>query len=80
MGALDFLSASGRADGLVRITLKKGDTDGAIAVDMDPLSQLCRLTTSVPPPRFHIVRYAAGYPPAVGGSPPVLSSSTGPAL
>jgi len=37
-----------RADGLVRITLKKAYTDGTIAVDMDPLSLLCRLATSVP--------------------------------
>ena len=32
-----------RPDGLVRITLKKAYTDGAIAVDMAPLSLLCRL-------------------------------------
>jgi hypothetical protein len=32
-----------RPDGLVRITLKKAYSDGAIAVDMDPLSLLCRL-------------------------------------
>ena len=25
---------------------------------MDPLSLLCRLATSVPPPRFHIIHYA----------------------
>jgi hypothetical protein len=37
-----------RPDGLVRITLKKAYTDGTIAVDMDPLSLLCRLATSVP--------------------------------
>jgi len=42
----------------VRITLKKAYTDGTVAVDMDPLSLLCRLATSVPPPRFHSVRYA----------------------
>ena len=47
-----------RPDGLVRITLKKAYTDGTVAVDMDPLSRLCRLATSVPPPRFHTVRYA----------------------
>ena len=32
--------------------------DGTVAVDMDPLSLLCRLATSVPPPRFHVVKYA----------------------
>ena len=32
-----------RPDGLVRITLKKAYSDGTIAVDMDPLSLLCRL-------------------------------------
>jgi hypothetical protein len=32
--------------------------DGTVAVDMDPLSLLCRLATSVPPPRFHTVKYA----------------------
>jgi hypothetical protein len=47
-----------RPDGLVRIVLKKAYADGTVAVDMDPLSLLCRLATSVPPPRFHTVRYA----------------------
>jgi hypothetical protein len=32
-----------RPDGLVRITLKKAYSDGTVAVDMDPLSLLCRL-------------------------------------
>jgi len=31
---------------------------GTVAVDMDPLSLLCRLATSVPPPRFHTIHYA----------------------
>jgi Putative transposase/Transposase zinc-binding domain len=47
-----------RADGLVRIVLKRADADGTMAVDMDPLSLLCRLATSVPPPRHHTVKYA----------------------
>jgi hypothetical protein len=45
-------------DGLVRITLKRAYADGTALVDMDPLSLLCRLATSVPPPRFHTVKYA----------------------
>ncbi|MCC6524189.1 MAG: hypothetical protein IT373_16125 [Polyangiaceae bacterium] len=31
--------------------------DGTVAVDMDPLSLLCRLAASVPPPRYHTVKY-----------------------
>ena len=45
-------------DGLVRIGLKKAFSDGTVAVDLDPLSLLSRLCASVPPPRFHTVRYA----------------------
>ena len=45
-----------RPDGLVRITLKRAYDDGTVAVDLDPLSLLCRLATSVPPPRFHTVK------------------------
>ncbi len=47
-----------RPDGLVRLALKRAYADGTVAVDMDPLSLLCRLATSVPPPRFHTVKYA----------------------
>jgi hypothetical protein len=47
-----------REDGLVRIILKRPYADGTVAVDMDPLSLLCRLAASVPPPRHHTVRYA----------------------
>ena len=45
-------------DGLVRLSLKRAYADGTVAVDMDPLSLLCRLAASVPPPRFHTVKYA----------------------
>jgi hypothetical protein len=34
------------------LTLKRAYADGTVAVEMDPLSLLCRLATSVPPPRF----------------------------
>jgi len=53
-----------RPNGLVRITLKKAYADGTIAVDMDPLSLLCRLATSVPPPRGHTIRYSGVLAPA----------------
>jgi Putative transposase len=32
-------------------------SDGTVAVDLDPLSLLCRLVALVPAPRFHTVRY-----------------------
>jgi hypothetical protein len=59
----------------VRITLKKAYTDGTVAVDMDPLSLLCRLATSVPAPRFHTVRYAGvlaarAWRPKIAPKPP----------
>ena len=38
-----------RPDGLVRITLKKAYADGTVAVEMDPLSLLCRLASAKPP-------------------------------
>ncbi|WP_437905949.1 transposase [Sorangium sp. So ce327] len=45
-------------DGLVRRSRRRAFADGTVAVDMDPLSLLCRLAASVPPPRFHTVKYA----------------------
>src|SRR5262249_42541130 len=44
-----------RPEGLVRIALKRPFRDGTVAVDMDPLSLLCRLAAAVPPPRQHTV-------------------------
>jgi hypothetical protein len=52
------------AGDLLRITLKRAYADGTVAVEMDPLSLLCRLATSVPPPRFHTVKYAGVLAPA----------------
>jgi hypothetical protein len=46
------------SDDLLRIGLKRPFSDGTVAIDLDPLSLLCRLVTTVPPPRFHTVRYA----------------------
>jgi len=43
---------------LVHIELKRPFGDGTVAIDLDPLSLLCRLAASVPPPRSHTVRYA----------------------
>ena len=45
-------------DNLVRIELNRPFSDGTVAVDLDPLSLLCRLAASVPPPGFHLVHYA----------------------
>src|SRR4249920_2521112 len=50
---------------------------------MDPLSLLCRLATSVPPPRFHTVRYAGVLAAAspwrsrIIPRPPPLTQATG---
>ncbi len=46
------------ADDLVRLTLKRPFSDGTFALEMDPLSLLVRLASSVPPPRMNQVRYA----------------------
>ncbi len=39
-------------DGLVRIALERPFSDGTVAIDLDPLSLLCRLAATVPPSRF----------------------------
>jgi hypothetical protein len=51
-------------DGLVRIELKRPFGDGTTAVDLDPLSLLCRLAASVPAPKFNTVRYGGVLAPA----------------
>jgi len=68
-----------RPDGLVRITLKRAYADGTVAVDMDPVSLLCRLAASVPPPRFHTVRYAGVLAPASPWRPRVVPLKQAPA-
>ncbi len=66
-------------EGLLRIALKRPFSDGTIAVEMDPLSLLCRLAMLVPPPRFHTVKYAGVLAPAsawrarLSPKPPELS-------
>ncbi len=76
-------------NGLVRILLKRPFSDGTTAIDLDPLSLLCRLAASVPAPRAHRVHYsgvlAAAHrwrprvvppPPPVDESPPRKRMST----
>ncbi|GEM_PF-3512146 len=56
-----------RPDDWVRIELKRPFSDGdveewlenhTVAIGSDPLSLLCRLAASVPPPNFHLVHYS----------------------
>ncbi len=61
---------------LRRCGLKKAYTDGTIAVDIDPLSLLCRLATSVPPPRLHTLRYTRVLAPAATGEPAILATNS----
>jgi hypothetical protein len=51
-------------DDLVRIHLRRPFADGTVAVDIDPLSLLCRLCAAVPPPRFNTIRYGGVLAPA----------------
>ncbi len=66
--------------GLVRITLKRAYQDGTVAVEVDPLSLLCRLATSVPPPRFHTVKYAGVLAPASPWRKAVAPATKDPAI
>src|SRR5439155_22492894 len=73
-----------RPDGLVRIALKRAYADGTVAVEMDPLSLLCKLATSVPPLRYHTVKYAGVLAPAspcrsrIGARPKAALETTTP--
>ena len=58
--------------GLVRIELRRPFTDGTVAVEMDPLSLLCRLAAMVPSPRMHTVRYSGVLAPASKWRPLVV--------
>ncbi len=51
-------------EGLVRVVLKRPYSDGTTAIDMDPLSRIARLASSVPAPRRHTVKYAGILAPA----------------
>jgi hypothetical protein len=67
---------------MVRIVLKRPFGDGTTAVDLDPLSLLCRLAASVPAPKFSTVRYGGVLAPAAKWRsavvPPPPRSSSGP--
>jgi hypothetical protein len=58
--------------GLVRIELRRPFADGTVAVEMDPLSLLCRLAAMVPTPRMHTVRYGGVLAPASKWRPLVV--------
>jgi Putative transposase len=59
-------------NGLCRITLKRAFSDGTFAIDLDPLSLLCRLAAAVPAPGFNTVRYAGILAPAATWRPLVI--------
>ncbi|MEN9581907.1 MAG: hypothetical protein RJA70_4916 [Pseudomonadota bacterium] len=54
--ALAQLRVTLSADGSVRLALKRAFSDGTVAVELDPLSFLCRLAAAIPGPGFHTVR------------------------
>jgi hypothetical protein len=59
-------------DDLVRIHLRRPFADGTVAVDIDPLSLLCRLCAAIPPPRFNTVRYSGVLAPASQWRPRIV--------
>jgi hypothetical protein len=46
------------SDGRLRYCMKKPWSDGTVALLFDPLSFIARLCALIPPPRFHMLRYA----------------------
>lgn len=65
-------------NGLCRITLKRVFSDGTYAIDLDPLSLLCRLAASVPAPGFNTVRYGGVLAPAAHFRPGVIPGPAAP--
>ena len=65
--------------GLVRIELRKPYRDGTYAVDMDPLSLLCRLATSIPPQQRHTVHCGGVLAPVAKLRPSVVPPPAAPA-
>jgi hypothetical protein len=71
------------ANDLVRIELRRPFRDGTVAVDLDPLSLLCRLAAMVPTPHSHTVHYsgvlgaASKWRSLVVPPPPLAEAETG---
>jgi hypothetical protein len=71
------------ANDLVRIELRRPFRDGTVAVDLDPLSLLCRLAAMVPAPHSHTVHYsgvlgaASKWRSLVVPPPPLAEAETG---
>jgi Putative transposase len=59
-------------NGLCRLSLKRAFSDGTVAIELDPLSLLCRLAASVPTPGFNTVRYGGVLAPAAGFRPQLI--------
>jgi hypothetical protein len=64
-------------DGRIRVAFKKAWSDGTSAAVLSPMDFMARLIALVPPPRFHLLRYAGVLAPhsrhrkAVVPSPPI---------
>jgi hypothetical protein len=65
-------------NGLCRILLKRVFSDGTYAIDLDPLSFLCRLAAAVPAPGFNTVRYGGVLAAAATWRPHVIPEARAP--